>query len=91
MKLITLNYSLGPQSTGLGGGFHLTIFIKEKNLVECLDAREVAPKNAHENMFVNDKNKSSLEGGLSIAVPGELKGKKELNNLNEINSNLLNI
>lgn len=56
----------------------MTIFIKEKNLVECLDAREVAPKNAHENMFVDDKNKSSLEGGLSIAVPGELKGMWEL-------------
>lgn len=29
-------------------------------------------------MFVGDKNKSSLEGGLSIAVPGELKGMWEL-------------
>lgn len=47
----------------------MTIYIKEKNLVECLDAREVAPKNADENMF---QNKSSLEGGLSIAVPGKL-------------------
>ena len=56
----------------------MTIYIKSKNLVECLDAREVAPKNANETMFVNDKNKSSLEGGLSIAVPGELKGMWEL-------------
>ncbi|CRK91255.1 CLUMA_CG004935, isoform A [Clunio marinus] len=68
----------GPQSTGLGGGFLMTIFIKEKNLVECLDAREVAPKAATEDMYVGDKNKSSLEGGLSIAVPGELKGMWEL-------------
>lgn len=67
-----------PQSTGLGGGFHMTIYIKSQNIVECLDAREVAPKNAHENMFVNDTKKSSLEGGLSIAVPGELKGMWEL-------------
>lgn len=66
----------GPQSTGLGGGFHMTIYIKDKNLVECLDAREVAPKAASENMFSG--NKSSLEGGLSIAVPGELKGMWEL-------------
>ncbi|KAG5682876.1 hypothetical protein PVAND_012195 [Polypedilum vanderplanki] len=67
-----------PQSTGLGGGFHLTIYIKSKNLVECLDARETAPKNSHQQMFVNDTKKSSLEGGLSIAVPGELKGMWEL-------------
>jgi gamma-glutamyltranspeptidase len=52
----------------------MLIYIKEKNLIEALDAREVAPKNSHENMFINDTNKSSLEGGLSIAVPGELKG-----------------
>ena len=56
----------------------MTIYIKSKNLVECLDAREVAPKAATENMFRDDKNKSSLEGGLSIAVPGELKGMWEL-------------
>jgi gamma-glutamyltranspeptidase / glutathione hydrolase / leukotriene-C4 hydrolase len=56
----------------------MTIFIKSKNLVECLDAREVAPLAATENMFVNDTKKSSLEGGLSIAVPGELKGMWEL-------------
>lgn len=56
----------------------MTIFIKEKNLVECLDAREVAPKAATETMFVGDKNHSSLIGGLSIAVPGELKGMWEL-------------
>lgn len=67
-----------PQSTGLGGGFHMTIYIKSKNIVECLDAREVAPKKSHEQMFVNDTKKSSLEGGLSIAVPGELKGMWEL-------------
>lgn len=56
----------------------MTIFIKDKNLVECLDAREVAPKAAHENMFVDDKTNASLIGGLSIAVPGELKGMWEL-------------
>lgn len=70
-------FILGPQSTGLGGGFHMTIYIKSKNLVECLDAREVAPKLASETMFVNN-SKASLEGGLSIAVPGELKGMWEL-------------
>lgn len=76
-RTFSIIFLAGPQSTGLGGGFHMTIFIKEKNLVECLDAREVAPKAATENMFVGG-NHSSLEGGLSIAVPGELKGMWEL-------------
>lgn len=56
----------------------MTIYIKDKNLVRCLDAREVAPKAATKNMFKDDTTKASLEGGLSIAVPGELKGMWEL-------------
>lgn len=56
----------------------MTIYIKDRNLTECLDAREVAPIAATRDMFVDDKNKSSLVGGLSIAVPGELKGMWEL-------------
>lgn len=78
MKILTVIEFSGPQSTGLGGGFHMTLYIKDKNLVRCLDAREVAPKAATKTMFVGDKTKASLEGGLSIAVPGELKGMWEL-------------
>ena len=66
-----------PQSGGLGGGFLLTIYIKEKGLIETIDAREVAPKLATRNMY-DDKLGASLEGGLAIAVPGELKGLWEL-------------
>lgn len=60
-----------PQSTGLGGGFLMTIYIKSSGVVETLNAREVAPKKASQNMFVNITN-AALEGGLSIAVPGEV-------------------
>lgn len=63
-----------PQSTGLGGGFVMTIYSKEKNQVETLIARDVAPLAATENMFVN----STVTGGKAIAVPGELKGYWEL-------------
>lgn len=63
-----------PQSTGLGGGFVMTIYIKEKNQVETLIARDVAPLAATEDMFVN----STVTGGKAIAVPGELKGYWEL-------------
>lgn len=51
----------------------MTIYIKDKNLVECLDSREVAPAAADKNLFVNKTSQ-----GLLIAVPGELKGLWEL-------------
>lgn len=52
----------------------MAIYIKEKNQVETLIARDVAPLAATENMFVN----STVTGGKAIAVPGELKGYWEL-------------
>lgn len=64
-----------PQSMGLGGGFFLTIYKKDTGKVESLVAREVAPKAADENMFVNE---TSVQGPKAIAVPGELKGYWEL-------------
>lgn len=63
-----------PQSTGLGGGFVMTIFRKETNRVETLIARDVAPLAATKNMFVN----KTVTGGLAVGVPGELKGYWEL-------------
>lgn len=63
-----------PQSTGLGGGFVATIYRKETNQVDTLIARDVAPLAATEDMFVD----KSITGGISISVPGELKGYWEL-------------
>lgn len=64
-----------PQSTGLGGGFVMTIFHKASNKVETLIARDVAPSAATWDMF---NNTDKVSGGLAIAVPGELKGYGEL-------------
>lgn len=61
-----------PQSSGLGGGVIATVYIKSSGVIETLNAREVAPLDAHKDMFPDDL--SSLEGGLAIAVPTELKG-----------------
>jgi gamma-glutamyltranspeptidase / glutathione hydrolase / leukotriene-C4 hydrolase len=62
-----------PQSMGLGGGFLMTVYDKEKQQVDTLIAREVAPMHATADMFVGN-NQAAAIGGLAVAVPGELKG-----------------
>lgn len=66
-----------PQSMGLGGGFFMLIYTKKTGKVETLNAREMAPLAATEEMFVNDTTSASSQGGLAVAVPGELKGYYE--------------
>lgn len=66
-----------PQSMGLGGGFLMVIYNREKRTAEFLNARETAPSGATKEMFVNN-SAASQTGGLSVAVPGELKGYWEL-------------
>lgn len=63
-----------PQSLGLGGGFFLVVYTKATKKVETLTAREMAPLAAYEDMFVNDTTSAQSQGGLAVAVPGELKG-----------------
>lgn len=51
------------QSMGLGGGFFMTIYIKEEQKAYTLNAREVAPLNATTDMYKDDPNKSKKGTG----------------------------
>ncbi|XP_067008802.2 scoloptoxin SSD14 [Anabrus simplex] len=61
------------QSMGLGGGFFMVIYDREKREIVTLNARETAPAAAHEDMF-NGNSSLSQNSGLAVAVPGELMG-----------------
>lgn len=62
-----------PQSSGIGGGFFMTIYNATTGKATAIDARETAPKKATVNMF-DGNPELSLRGPLSIAVPSGVAG-----------------
>ncbi|KAI9556606.1 hypothetical protein GHT06_016396 [Daphnia sinensis] len=67
------NAVVNPQSAGIGGGCHMTIYDPVTQTAKCLDARETAPLAATEDMYEADPSLAK-KGGLAVAVPGELAG-----------------
>ncbi|KOB66355.1 putative gamma glutamyl transpeptidase [Operophtera brumata] len=67
------NGLLNQQSMGLGGGFFMTVYVKEKEKAYSIIARETAPAAATYDMFNGTFDKSH-KSPLSVAVPGELRG-----------------
>uniref|UniRef100_A0AAF5PSU5 Gamma-glutamyltranspeptidase n=2 Tax=Wuchereria bancrofti TaxID=6293 RepID=A0AAF5PSU5_WUCBA len=62
-----------PQSSGIGGGFIMTLYNRSEEKCTVIDARETAPKNAFRDMFINDEFGSKY-GFRAIATPGEIAG-----------------
>ncbi|PIO76480.1 gamma-glutamyltranspeptidase [Teladorsagia circumcincta] len=64
---------VNPQSSGLGGGFLMTLFNASTGRCQTINARETAPLAATEDMFKNDSSQS-VYGYRAIATPSELHG-----------------
>lgn len=64
---------LNPVASGIGGGAFLLFRPSNSTAPIAFDFREVAPGAASQNMYSQNAD-LQLNGGLSVAVPGELAG-----------------
>lgn len=62
--------------SGIGGGGFALVRDADGNY-EAVDFRESAPADASEDMY-KDRHMDSVIGGLSVAVPGEVRGLEYL-------------
>lgn len=69
---------LEPNASGIGGGGFMIIKMTDMAEAVVVDFRECAPSAAHDKMYLGADGKvipkSTYEGGLSVGVPGEVKG-----------------
>jgi gamma-glutamyltranspeptidase/glutathione hydrolase len=72
---------LHPEGSGIGGGGFALVYIAKEKKVHALDFRERAPAAITAAKFLKDgkaDQKLSQEGGLAVAVPGEVAGLAEM-------------
>lgn len=66
-----------PQSSGIGGGAFMLYWDNKEKKLHTFDGREMAPKAARPDMFMNGKKPmpwiDAVVGGKSVGVPGVLK------------------
>ena len=70
-----------PESSGIGGGGVALVYLAREGKVHAIDFREVAPRAARPDMFLRDGKpvpRLSRCGGLSVGVPGAVKGYAEI-------------
>ncbi|TVP12799.1 gamma-glutamyltransferase [Shewanella sp. KCT] len=67
-----------PRAGNIGGGGFMLVHLAEGNKTVAIDYREVAPKRAHKDIFLNEQGdavaKLSREHGLAVGVPGTVMG-----------------
>ena len=71
-----------PHSTGIGGGGFMVMHHSASKKVEAVDFREMAPRKAYKEMFLNSKGKQirekSLTGPYAVGTPGLVAGVVEV-------------
>jgi gamma-glutamyltranspeptidase/glutathione hydrolase len=78
---VATGFALGvlePNASGVGGGGFMIIKMKDMKEPVVIDFREMAPGKATPTMYLGPDGKvipnSTIEGGLAVGVPGEVKG-----------------
>lgn len=63
-----------PQSSGLGGGAFVLIYLAKTGQTIALDAREQAPHRATADQFAGHDFEENSTNGIAVGVPGTLAG-----------------
>jgi len=72
---------LHPESSGIGGGAFMLVYLARDQKIHALDARERAPAAITTGAYMKDGRlvpELSQRGGVAVAVPGEVRGLGEM-------------